>query len=57
MVTSKYERAVSAEGGNCRRTVIDLLLDAVMIGIDRNQTEACPWTFNPARKGPCELPA
>jgi hypothetical protein len=57
MVTSKYERAVSADGVNCRGTVIDLLHALAIIATDRNESEVHSWTFRPAFKGPCELPA
>ena len=57
MVTSKYERAVSADGVNCRGTVIDLLHALAIIATDRNESEVHSWTFRPAFNGPCELPA
>jgi hypothetical protein len=57
MVTSKYESAVSVDMLICRRTVIDLLFGVVIIGGDRNQSEAYSWTFSPACNGPCESPA
>ena len=57
MVTSKYEKAVSADTSKSRGTVIDLLLALVMIGGDRNESELASWTFRPACIGPCELPA
>jgi hypothetical protein len=53
MVTAKYESAVSER----RAAVIDLLLGAVMIELDRDQAEGSPWIFNPACNGPCESPA
>jgi len=57
MVTSKYEKAMSADTSKSRGTVIDLLLALVMIGGDRNESELASWTFRPACIGPCELPA